>query len=419
MPRLPPHLPVILLAIAAPLLCATRAVAQGLPAAAGEDLEFSVLTFGPGDEIWEPFGHIGLRARDRRSGLDVVFNWGVFSFDQPGFLGRFLRGQMQYSLGLNTTGSTLRLYRSLDRTIDEQQLALEPAEKAMLWQLLSDNVRSPEYRYDYYLDNCSTRVRDLLDAVTGGQIEETLGGRPGHSFRFHSRRLTQPVSPIFEGLDVLMAGRTDDPRNAWEDAWVPLELRDDLDVVQIERNGLTTPLVSERMRLFEAERAPPGQRPRFLVWKHAIAAWLAAALLFWAGRGNALPRRLLAAMLAVGWSALAGILGLVQSLLMLTDHVFGHWNENLAQLSPLSLLLAPLAGWALLRGRTHRWTQRLATVLLCLSAAGTLLQILPWLDQTNGSIIAMALPLHLALFLSLKDAEDPQQSSERENVSAR
>lgn len=413
MPKLTPPLRSRLLPIAIGLLLSTALSAQGLPPAEGENLEFSVLTFGPGDELWEPFGHIGLRAQDRTTGLDVVFNWGIFSFEQEGFLARFLRGQMLYSMGLHTTGSTLRLYQGLDRTIDEQTLDLEPDEKAMLWQLLDANVRSPEYRYDYFRDNCSTRVRDLLDRVTGGQVQTSLGDRQGHSFRFHARRLTQTVSPIFFGLDVLMAGRTDDPRTAWEDAWVPLELRDDLDVVEVERQGGSRPLVKERERLFQAEREPPEKRPRYLLLRHVLPAWMAAALLWWSARGASLARRLIAALVGGVWCLLAGVLGLLQALLMLTDHVFGHWNENLAQLSPLSLVLGPVAVWCLLRGKSHRWAQRLAGLILGLSVAGTLWQCLPWLDQVNGSVIALALPLHLALYLALRETPGGSRLSEQ------
>ena len=414
-PPLPRQLPPIhrgVVACLAILLFGVLPVAGQAPGQPGDELEFSVLTFGPGDEIWEPFGHIGLRLRNLRTGADHVFNWGVFSFEQEGFLGRFLRGEMLYSMGADPTAGTLRLYERLNRTIDEQQLDLTASEKTELWQLLAANLREPDYRYDYFLDNCSTRVRDLLDQATGGLVRPALESRPDATYRFHTRRLTQQVSAVFSGMDVLMAGRTDRPQSAWEASFAPLILSEELDRVVLDRPGQPPrPLVAGRARLFEADRSPLPEEPDFLVWRDVVPGWLCGLVVLWGSRAASRWRRGAAAVAAGLWSLLTGLAGALLVFMSFTAHVFAHWNENLLQLSPLSVIAAPLAAWSLARGTSGPVLRGLLGLVLLLSVSGMLLQLVPGIDQVNGWVVLAALPTHFALWWSVRDAGTPPETS--------
>ena len=115
------------------------ATAQGPTAASA--LRVSVLTFGPGDLVFERFGHNALRIVDPATGSDLAYNWGMFSFDQPNFLGRFLSGDTQYWVEAFPSEPLIAFYAKFDRDAVEQVLDLTDAEKAELKAFVEANVR--------------------------------------------------------------------------------------------------------------------------------------------------------------------------------------------------------------------------------------------------------------------------------------
>ena len=153
-----------LLGSQSPVLSQTPAPASQ-SAVPGADLTVYLMTMGSGDKVWERFGHNAIRIVDASSGTDSVYNWGTFDFDQPNFLSRFLTGNTLYWMEGATIAETMAKYQYLNRSVWVQELDLTPAERAAVRDFIAWNAR-PEnlyYRYDYYLDNCSTRVRDMID----------------------------------------------------------------------------------------------------------------------------------------------------------------------------------------------------------------------------------------------------------------
>jgi hypothetical protein len=118
-------------------------------------------TYGPGLEVFEKFGHIALAVVDSQTGEDVAFNWGMFDFNQPNFYTRFLTGDTKYWMAGYRTAEFNAMYVAQDRTIRKQRLNLTPAQRGALYEFVAWNAREENryYRYDYYNDNCSTRVR--------------------------------------------------------------------------------------------------------------------------------------------------------------------------------------------------------------------------------------------------------------------
>src|SRR5687767_8963474 len=178
MSRIPLLAAAALLACASPLRAQppTPALPDSVPAALAPTVW--LLTMGSGDAVWERFGHNALWVQDRMGGTDYVYNYGVFDFNSPGYWGRFIRGNWLYELGVSDLSSTLYQYQMLNRTLRAQRLTLTPAQAAEVQRFLVWNAR-PEnrvYRYDYYRDNCSTRVRDVLDRVLGGRLRAATAG---------------------------------------------------------------------------------------------------------------------------------------------------------------------------------------------------------------------------------------------------
>lgn len=352
-----------------------------------------VVTMGPGEIFWERFGHDAIVVDDPRNGEAISYNFGYFDLSEPGFIGRFMRGRMQYMLVALPLEEDMRYYREVGRGATLQWLDLAPAQARQLANDLAENARpeNARYRYDYYTDNCATRVRDAIDRVLGGLLRRQLDVRSsGDTYRSESVRLASPSTWMWLGFDVGLGAYADRPLSRWEQAFLPRRLADDLREV---KHADGRPLVaSEETLLPQRQAAEPTEAPRRLLpW---LLLGLAIALLLAAGSRRA-PR--LVAGFALGFWLLCGLLGLVLAFgWAFTEHRALWANRNLLLFSPLCLLLLP-GGWALLRARTP--SPHFARLLLLVAGFAALACLPLWLQalpQRNGHWIALLLPLHAA-----------------------
>lgn len=389
------------------VLGATAAVATAqasVPPGQGQ-IRVSVLTLGQGNEVFERFGHNALRVVDPVAGTDVAYNWGMFSFDQPGFIRRFLSGDTEYWVEAIPTQWLLDYYASGDRHTQEQVLALTPAQAARVATLAAENAR-PEnrfYRYDYFRDNCSTRVRDMLDTVLEGALRRRFDAiRTPWTYRSEAVRLTEPSALAQAGIDIALGPRADVPMTKWEAMFIPMRLRDDLREVTVPgADGVPVPLVSEERVIYQARRAPEAPERRGLAlgpWGPILAVWM-LLLTPW----NALTRRrtrLPAAVMTVAWYGLTGLVGLaVAGMWIGSAHVFWYDNLNLLLLSPLGLVAAVPVARAVLRGAPTRLSRVL--FLSVIGQVALLLVLAPFVRQTLGGPILLLVPAHLGLALAI------------------
>ena len=131
--------------------------------------KFSVLTCSPGDEAYSLYGHTGLRYCDEEAGIDVVFNYGYFDFDSPNFIWRFILGETDYLVGAVDYDVFCKGYINRGSLINGDYINLTPEQENRLFALLRENCR-PEnrvYRYNYFYNNCTTKIRDKIEEVTG------------------------------------------------------------------------------------------------------------------------------------------------------------------------------------------------------------------------------------------------------------
>src|SRR5882724_11404105 len=153
------------------LLAARAADAEEPPA------RVSVLTMGPGDHPFTRFGHNAILL-EWGDGRNAVYNFGTFEFDGVKGAEDFMAGRFRYWLSVGSLEATVAAYRAERRSLTAQELSLSYAERARLAGTLADNAL-PEHRYydyDYYRDNCSTRVRDVLDRLLDGQLRRGVTG---------------------------------------------------------------------------------------------------------------------------------------------------------------------------------------------------------------------------------------------------
>ena len=394
------------------------AVAQGAVQTPepGSELRVYLLTMGPGERVWERFGHNAIWIRDPASQPDTAYNYGLFDFQQENFLLRFIRGQMWYWMAGFPAEAYVRTYVRDNRSVWIQELNLPPAARLQLREFLRWNEQ-PEHRfyhYDYYRDNCSTRVRDALDRVLGGAIKAQTAGLPtGTTYRFHTQRLTANDPPVSTGLLLALGPGVDRPISAWEEMFLPLALREHARrVVLPGPNGTTVPLVAGERTLFESTAPePPAAPPSWLPWYAAVGAVVGGlAVLLGAAAGDTERRwaRIGLGLFSGLWGLLGGLGGVVLAVLWaFTDHVMAYRNENLFQLNPLLIALAILVPLGLRGHRAGRWARAVALSLFVLSLTGFVLQALPGLDQVNGPIIALLLPIHLGVAAGLWLASRP------------
>jgi hypothetical protein len=365
-----------------------------------------LLTMGQGDLVWEKFGHNAIWLHDPVAGTDRVYNYGVFDFDSPGYWSRFIKGNWIYRLAVDDIRETLAQYRYFDRSVIAQEINLTASETAELQTFLEWNARpeNREYLYDYYRDNCSTRVRDVLDRFTGGALSAGTAGTPtSRSYRWHTRRLIASDRLAYAGISVGLGPSADRPISAWEEMFLPEKLMERARQIRIRRGNELEPLVLSERVLYAAAGREPERRepPAWLLWALVIGLALGAAFagLGHAAAGGGAAARFAFAAAASVWSLGVGTGGiLLLALWGLTNHTIAHANENLLHLSPaavaLVLLLPALAYGARWAARPAWWAVMLVAAS---SALGLILQILPAMDQVNGEVIAFMLPAHLGL----------------------
>jgi Domain of unknown function (DUF4105) len=140
----------------------------------------SLLTVEPGDELYSVFGHSAILIRDPESGLDRAYNYGTFPFDQPNFYLNFCRGKLLYMLDVESGRHFFKEYQYLQRQVTEQVLNLSPAQVTELYNLLEVNYLEENryYKYDFFYDNCATRLRDIIRKGAGQGFEFNLTTQP-------------------------------------------------------------------------------------------------------------------------------------------------------------------------------------------------------------------------------------------------
>lgn len=409
MPHMSRGLRTTLLALAALLAAGGRARAESpWDASRDQDLEIRLVTFGPGAEVHQYFGHDAFEVRDTRRRLSGLYNFGMFSFG-PDMLPKYLRGQLEFWGTVTATEPTFRMYEEMGRSVRVRALDLSPARRRRLVNRLSFYMR-PEnrtYRYHHYDNNCTTRLRDLLDGALDGQFNRMHSVPARMSLRAHTQRYTEHDPIVVMLLVFWMNDSMERPIKRYQEAFLPDELERLVDMSSYrEADGRTVKLVKSASNIAPSVYPEVPARPSVL-WPRTLAFGLAVggialSLGRWHAQRGSRVARVLLGLWHVAVGTLYGIPSLVATLFVFTEWKVTHWNENLCLGNALTFLALPCglpivfgAAWAL-RWMRYAWLALAASSLLLV-----VLKLLPMFDQDTSLIMCLALPVNLGFAAGL------------------
>jgi hypothetical protein len=353
-----------------------------------EEREAWLVTIAPGEIYWQRFGHNAIWLREPARGLDHTFNFGYFDFEQENFFLRFLTGRMLYQSLAFSASREMAAYAGEGRAVSAQRLDLGPAEYERLRDHLLWHVQpaNRDYLYDYFLDNCSTRIRDAIDLAIDGALSAVTREQPAQaSFRDHTRRLTVMTFWYYLGLETVLGRPVDRPISRWDEMFIPGILAEAVRSADVlDERG---PLAENAVWIYPP--AVPESAVGSPWWRYLVASLALMIVLKLGLKG----KPALAVGLARAWLLTAALLGLVLlSLWGLTDHRVVGPNANLLLFNPLFLLV--------LKGKPIRALLPLVAV----GGAAALVQGWPIGWQYNLDVVALVLPLNLVAALVLRSS---------------
>lgn len=300
--------------------------------------EVYLLTCGPGTEIYSVYGHSAIRIVLPEKNSDLVYNWGVFDFSTPNFAWRFARGRLDYSLGVNSYESFLRDYYLEKRWVTEQRINIDSAQTSKLFELIAENLK-PEninYRYDFFYDDCSTRIRDLLEKAVGegliyppGQPQSNLP-----TFRDLISKYEKGYYWRRAGIDLLIGTEGDKKASFRDRMFLPVEMKDGLSETSIRREGKLIPLLSNPVLVLDFE--PPVVKKSMLTGPFLVFGLLLVICIALTGWLRQKKANLIIDSIVFSIFSLLALLMIFFNLF--TDHQQLKTNLNIIWLSPFIIL---------------------------------------------------------------------------------
>ncbi|MCR5192578.1 MAG: DUF4105 domain-containing protein [Bacteroidales bacterium] len=374
---------IVVLILLLSFIPAVRAQHKVFPPSLSDSAFASILTCGPGQDFYESFGHTALRICDSNRNFDVVFNYGTFNFGQPNFYLMFALGQLDYYLAVQSYNSFLDDYIFEGRAVMQQRLLLSKHELDTLYQMLLVNMRpeNKNYKYDFFRDNCATRVVDMVAAsLEERQLMNDTLVVPKATYRDMIHTYTDTALLWWRlGIDLILGARCDQSMTGRQNMYMPIELMCQLDTSLLSTGKRLTEKPSQ---LLEEEKEPPSKSfsPTLAFWLIFLA--VLAITMIALHRHKNLPW-----LDALFFLAPVLISILIMFLWFGSDHWCTKWNLNILWASPIFL-------WPLLRLRKSTPASNIVPLIFML----IFLVIWPLLPQSFNPAV---LPIVLTLIVRL------------------
>ena len=254
-----------------------------MQAMSSDSIRLSLLTCAPGTEIYALFGHSAIRYEHPALQRDWVFNYGMFSFSEPNFVMRFVKGETDYQLGVIPYSYFEAEYAERGSSVYQQVLNLTAEEKVNLVKALQENYLPANrvYRYNYFYDNCTTRARDKIEECIDGKVVYTT---PTHEVTFRDiiHEYTEGHEWSEFGIDLCLGADADKPIDLRQQMFAPFYMLEAARGAMIQRGDTLVPLVKEEFKVVDVVRTP---EPGFPISPMAGACVLLAVTMVVVGVG--------------------------------------------------------------------------------------------------------------------------------------
>ena len=350
--------------------------------------EISVLTIGPGNNLNDAFGHSAFRIKDTNSRLDLVYGYGQYDFDTPNFYLKFAQGKLNYKISKDSFTDFYYIYSTiLNRTIEEQTLNLSQEEKQNFYEYLENNYK-PEnrrYLYDFFYDNCATRIRDVAKESTDSDLQfSNPNGFEPKTFRQLIHEHTGRNNWGSFGIDVALGSVIDRKATPEQHMFLPKYIHT---FFQKATLGNSKKLVKSSATLFKGTsnyKAQTGILNPLLVF--GLLAVFITYITYKDYKNNQRSK-----WLDIALFTLTGCVGLaLLSLWFLTDHTATANNYNLLWAFPLNLLVLGQV-WKAQPKRWFRKYLKLLVIMLCLMTLHWLIGIQIFAIGLIPLLIALAI----------------------------
>jgi len=355
--------------------------------------EVSIITFGVGqDELYAAFGHNAIRVYDPDNELDACYNYGAFNFNQPNFYLNYTKGLLNFMIAVNQYSAMRDAYIFENRSVEEQVLDLTQVQKQRVFEFLVENAlpENSEYRYDYFFNNCATKVRDVFVNILKDSIRlDSTFIKTDYSFR-QIELLYLPQQPWGDlGINICLGSLIDKKITKYQYMFIPEYLKSYFDLARINKSGKWVPLVKEKIAVYNS--VPESPRPIFFQPWTVFTSFLFITILLtfydW-------KRKRISKWFDLIVFSVMGILGIFLLLLwMATDHWATAKNYNLLWALPTNIFV-----FMIFVKRLNNWSK----IYFSIVGAILIFTLAFWFflpQQMNNSLILILCALIMRAFL--------------------
>lgn len=363
-----------------------------------ENTEISIITIGPGNLLNDSFGHNGFRVKNEY--LDAIYDYGRYNFEDPNFYTNFAKGKLKYLMGAANTRDIIAYYKKQNRTIKEQVLNLNEAQKETLLSYLGNNYK-PEnrpYLYDFFYDNCATKMRDVSETVLNGNIEyKTPKVYKNETFRDLIQNNLYWNSWGSFGIDIALGSVIDKTASPREYMFLPENIFQFFEEASFKNTN--KPIVKTSRILYAQEGE--FKKGSFFTSPIFILSLLSLGILFITFKDSKNAKR--SKWLDVILFTTTGVIGLLLLLLWFaTDHTATAYNYNLLWACPISLI----ALFQVSKSAPKRWFVsylKFLVIMLCLMTMHWFIGVQVYAYALIPLLIALAVRyIYLVRFLVRK-----------------
>lgn len=319
-----------------------------------DSVEISLLTCRPRQNVYSLYGHTAIRIQDKQNHLDMAVNYGMFSFDKPFFILRFVFGLTDYSMDIEDFEAFRIYYATRGAGVKQQTLNLTKEEKRAIIDAIIKNYEPQNrvYRYSYFYDNCTTRARDILLDNIKGTIRYQTRNKNSESYREMIHDYNEQQRWARFGNDLLLGIKADFPTNHEQQQFLPDNLRKDFDnAVVIDKNGQKRALVSNSSWV-----VLPGTQAEWSGFP--LSPTTCAIIFFVIVVAVSIYERCKTKMfwgMDIFLMLLTGLCGLILLAMVFSQHPTVRVNLQILILNPISLIFLYPTVKCLRKNVIHRW----------------------------------------------------------------